>query len=136
MDISTGLPFVVSDAVVGPIGPAPIGADDLAQDRFREVMNGPLPVDASTAGTPRPREPGADKALGDAILSGVDQLTSEFQQAWAAAQQGRYADTSTWSAGQMIQLQGRLLEASVMLDVIGKGVSKAAQDIEQLTKLS
>lgn len=136
MDISTGLTPAGSDAVIGPLGPAPSDADDWAQDRFREVMNGPLPVDAPAVGTPRPREPGAEQSLGDAILSGVNQLSSQFQQAWEAAQHGRHADASTWSAGQMIQLQGHLLQASVMLDVIGKGVSKAVQDIEQLTKVS
>lgn len=136
MDIATQIPWAGSNAVTGTGAPALSDADDLAQGRFREVMNGPLLMDAPADVNPRRREPNEGKSLGDAILSGVDQLTSDFQQAWAATQQGRAADTSTWSVAQMIQLQGHILEASVMLDVVGKGVSKAVQDIEQLTKVS
>lgn len=119
---------------VGAPSPAAGVADDLAQERFREAMDGPGPVqDASPKAGPA-TELAKGSTLGDAILSGVSQLSSDFQHAWAQKHHGLNSDMNTWSAAQLVQFQAHVQTSSALLDVMGKGVSKVVQGIEQITK--
>jgi hypothetical protein len=68
-------------------------------------------------------------------LSGLDRLGADFQQAWAGKSLTLDSDPSSWTPAQLLQLQVQTQRASTVIDVMGKGVSKVVQGIEQLTKV-
>lgn len=135
MDVSAKPPQLTSGLTAAAHVPAALAADDGAEDRFRDALNssafGNVPSSPPAASV----EPAGGETLGDAILSGVSRLTSDFQQAWSKKNEALAGDMSTWSMGQFMQFQGHVLTASTTLDLVGKGVSKVVQGVEQLTKI-
>jgi len=135
MDVKSAASIAIPGGVVGGSGPPALPVDDLVQDRFQQALEGP--VSAPGAGAPTPDSlavrPGG--SLGDAILSGLDRLGADFQQAWAGKSLTLDSDPSSWTPAQLLQLQVQTQTASTVIDVMGKGVSKVVQGIEQLTKV-
>ncbi len=126
-----------------PLGPAPRGSaltgpDDLVSDRFREAMSrSPDAVSPAFPASPpgQGQGPGQPASLGDAVLAGVTRMSSQLQQAWSETRVGLAADLESWSPARLLKFQGQVLEVSMIFDVATKGVSKAIQDVEQLTKM-
>ena len=44
-------------------------------------------------------------------------------------------DPTTWNPAQLLQLQANVQTASTLMEVMGKGVNKVVQSVEQLTKV-
>ncbi len=135
MDISTGrIPRSSSHTLEGGPSPASRLGDDFAGERFRGAMDDPVPVqEAPTAAKPE-AAPAPGSTLGDAILSGVNRLSADFQHSWAQKEAGLSSDMNSWSAAQLVQFQAHVQTAGAVMDLMGKGVSKVVQGIEQVTK--
>ncbi len=135
MDIATGrYPRTPGHSLEGSGRPASGPSDDLAVERFRGAMEDPAPVQAApTAATPE-ASPIQSPTLGDAILSGVNRLSADFQHSWAEKQAALAGDMSTWSAADLTRFQAHVQTASAVMEVVGKGVSKVVQGIEQVVK--
>jgi hypothetical protein len=72
--------------------------------------------------------------LGDAILGKLDNLSSHYQD---AVKHAHDALDGTRSPGlhDMLRLQFNMTVVTMEIDVLGKGVSKVVQTLDQLTKL-
>lgn len=154
MDISAlamtaALPAVAAPAAVVPV---PDAANQLAATRFAEMMAAPAPVSPPAepvaqaplavlpqAVTPVALPPPAlaapdNRTMGDSILSGMQGLSAEFQQSWttvnAALQSG-----SEMSTTDMLRMQMGLVQMTIQHEFIGKTVSRATQNLDQLVKL-
>jgi hypothetical protein len=135
---------------------SPITSDDLAQPEGPPgVPFFGLTHKASPAVTPT--------TAGDALLNSLGALSSEMQRAWqglwtsASALQGRGVGAAGAEAGlptgvapdgaesadapglpsisQIIGIQVGLVEVSVMLEIAGKGTSKAIQNLNEMVKM-
>jgi hypothetical protein len=73
--------------------------------------------------------------LGDAILRRLDSLGSEFRKKVDHLQESLKVPPGTFSVQQMLQLQMEMSMVSIEVEVVGKGVQKAVQHADQLTKL-
>lgn len=137
MDIKTGVAsFSMAGegrGVIDKILPT-LSADDLVQERFRAELDG-LGQKAEAAEAAGVEERVAGGTLGDAILLGLGQLNSEFQQAWAQKQQVLASDPRDWSVGEMVMFQAQAQTVSTVVDLVSKGVNKVVQGVEQLTKI-
>jgi hypothetical protein len=68
-------------------------------------------------------------------LSGLNRLGADFQQAWNQKNLALASDSTAWTPSQLLQLQANVQTSSALMDVMGKGVSKVVQGVEQLTKV-
>jgi hypothetical protein len=74
--------------------------------------------------------------LGDAILRRMDSLGSDFRKKVDHIQEMLKVAPGTYSTHQMLQLQMEISLVSIEVEVVGKGVQKAVQHADQLTKLN
>ena len=126
---------IASAAMSGGSGAPSLPVDDLVQQRFQEALDAPV---SAGVGVPTPgaiTNPVQGGSLGDAILSSIDRLSADFQQAWAQKNLVLDSDPNTSSPAQLLQLQVHAQTASTLMDVMGKGVNKVVQGVEQLTKI-
>lgn len=126
-----------------PTGPAPTipatvvsePQDDLVSRQFADVMtSGPVSADTpeSVSGTTPATGP---PSLGDAILSGLTQVTSGFQQAWDNVRVGVPSEMAAMSLSEMYEKQIQLFDFSLQVQTLGHGVSKVSQDLNELLKI-
>ncbi len=73
--------------------------------------------------------------LGDAILRRMDSLGTNFRNKVDHVYEMLKVPPGTYSAQQMLQLQMGVSMISIEVEVVGKGVQKAVQHADQLTKL-
>ena len=135
MDIKPIAPAAMSGGMTGGSGASSLPADDLAQDRFQETLDGPLSAPGAGLPTPGSTTAAQGGSLGDAILSGLNRLGADFQQAWSQKNLALASDSTAWTPSQLLQLQANVQTSSALMDVMGKGVSKVVQGVEQLTKV-
>jgi type III secretion protein I len=135
MDVKPIASTAMSGEMTGGSGAPSLPADDLVQDRFQEALNGPMSAPGVAMPPPGSATPAQGGSLGDAILSGMDRLSADFQQAWAQKNLALSSDSSTWTPAQLLQLQANVQTSSALMDVMGKGVNKVVQSVEQLTKV-
>lgn len=116
---------------------APVAADPLATARFAELMGGAPPAVAdpsAPAANPPALPPPGERSVGDAVLAGMQNLSGEFKASWQMVQ-------STLDSGQamtlpdMLKMQMGLAQMSIQHELIGKAVSRSAQNLDQLVKL-
>jgi hypothetical protein len=109
--------------------PSPAAAGDA--ERFQKLM--------STEGTPdvdsmTPIARGAG-TLGDAILSKMNAVGKNYQKTAAEFNDSAIDGTSALGLSAMLRLQGRMIQVSLEIDVVSKGIAKGLQHVDQLTKL-
>lgn len=114
---------------------APVPPDDLASRQFSDLMGNVNPVQEATRTTPRPEALAGQRSLGDAILTGLTHLTSDVQRAWAGVHTGIASGVVLPSISEMYAKQVQLMEFTLQYHVIGHGLSKANQDLNELIKL-
>lgn len=127
-----------------------VGADDLAAARFSEMMNARAIEDTETnidakraaaaqtvqgteTGNQANKEP-EPKSVGEAILDGVRNLSTDFQASWktvATTLDGSQPITMT----EMLKLQMTLVQMSIQYEMVGKAISRSTQNIDQLVKM-
>lgn len=122
------------------VGPT-MAPDDLTAQRFREAMAAPPVAEPVAPDIVAPADQAApppmiikSATLGDAILGGIQNLSSEFQQSWrtvhAALESGNQMTMT-----EMLKLQMGLVQVSVQYEMMGKAISRSTQNIDQLVKM-
>lgn len=111
--------------------------------RFTNLLAGPLagnpqPADAvvatppvGAAGSARP----ASTSLGEDILRGLESVSNSYQEHVQHANGLLDSDANQIGVMDLLKLQVRLVETSMQVEVVTKGVSKMIQNVDQLTKL-
>jgi type III secretion protein I len=112
-------------------------ADPLATARFEQVMNiqpvplAPATAEANAAALAIPTGP---RTMGDSILSGMQNLSTDFQQSWKSVSAALEAG-DTMTTTDLLKLQLGLTQMSVQYDLVGKAISRSTQNLDQLGKL-
>jgi type III secretion protein I len=124
----------VTDQPVGLAAP-----DVSATARFNAVMS-PQPSEATYGvagvgmGEANVSVNPASATLGDKILNGMQNLSSEFQQSWKTV--GKALESSgSLSTTDLLKLQLGITQVSIQYDLVGKAISRSTQNIDQLVKL-
>jgi len=139
MDIaSVGMAINVATTQATPVVPAT--ADALATERFAAIMQADPAVISQRAlpiqsGSPTFQTPLATGTMGERILSGLNNLSSDFQQSWKNVNDVLDGGGSLTTA-EMLKLQMNLTQMSIQYDLVGKVLSKSTSNIEQLVKIS
>jgi type III secretion protein I len=125
----------VTDQPVGLAAP-----DVSATARFNAVMS-PQPSEAAygVAGVGMGEANNisvnpASATLGDKILNGVQNLSSEFQQSWKTVNKA-LDPSGSLSTTDLLKLQLGITQVSIQYDLVGKIISRSTQNIDQLVKL-
>ena len=119
---------------LAPAAPALRAADDLVVEEFDSAIR----PDASA--TEPGRQPKAapaavgGKSLGDAILAGIEDVAGQSMASWREVQNGLNRSTG-FTTAEVINFQGQVIQFGFLYEVVGKAVSKAAQNIDSLVKL-
>jgi len=119
-------------AQVEVLSPA-VRVEDVDAARFAEMVQ-PVVVpgdvslttiaDVAPTGTP-----------GDSILEGMKSLGADFRESWSAMKAALDAPMSQMTLADMMRLQLQMVQISVQVELVGKTISKATTNIDQLTKL-
>ncbi len=121
---------------VGAGGTALAVPDARAAERFAEIMQA-TPVSADPAATevlPAAVLPATQQTMGDKILGGLNSLSTDFQQSWKSVTT-MVESGSMSTMTDMLKLQMNLTQMSIQYDLIGKGISRSTQNVEQLVKI-
>lgn len=118
---------------------APLAADPLAMERFAELMGGtqptaPAALNESTAALALPPPPPQDRTMGDSILASMQSVSSGFKQSMGMVQ-AALDSGQAMTMSDMLRVQMGLAQVSVQYELVGKAVSRAAQNLDQLVKL-
>lgn len=116
---------------------APLAADPLATERFAELMGGtqptaPAALNESAAALALP--PPQDRTMGDSILASMQSVSSGFKQSMGMVQ-AALDSGQAMTMSDMLRVQMGLAQVSVQYELVGKAVSRAAQNLDQLVKL-
>jgi len=115
-----------------------------ATQRFSELMR---PAAAESAGAvvaavPAPDAPALEPAaakgpgsVGDQILNGMQNVSDEFRGHWTRVSEMLRAHNPELSMESMLKLQMHLTQASMQYDMLGKAVSRATQNFDQLVRV-
>jgi type III secretion protein I len=113
-------------------------ADPLAAARFSAIME--APVEAVPQMPEVQLQPVAAEALqangtmGDSILSGMQNLSVEFQQSWKTVNSALESG-SAMTTSDMLKLQMGLTQMSIQYELVGKAISRSTQNLDQLVKM-
>ncbi len=118
-------------------------ADPVAVQRFGDSLAAaPVPAGSipSVGATPdsgavlrtqdAPRIPGT---LGDNILKGLQNVSEDFRKSWSNV--NATLDGKVDTISELLKLQMSMAQMSLQFELVGKGVSRATQNIDQLVKL-
>jgi type III secretion system YscI/HrpB-like protein len=122
---------------------APAPADGAEAARFRGLVNGDTatvgPVADGQAAATLIAAPqaaaGQPVNLGDAILRGIDGIRENFRTAWDTVTAFGGPDSPPVGPQELFQFQLKVVETSFQYEMIGKVVSKAEQNVEQVVKM-
>lgn len=78
---------------------------------------------------------GGAHTLGEKILARLDAVGSQFRTNMERTHAMLEAGPANMSLKDLFQLQMEMAQVSLEIELVGKGVSKAVQHVEQLTKL-
>ena len=126
----TGMLGAVVAQLATPAAAAPSEAD---ASQFAQMVQQPdAPIQAGA-----PAATGTALALtpGDSILNGMNALGTDFKDAWAAMQQALARPQGEMTVAEMLRLQLHMVQLSVQVEMVGKTISKATQNLDQLAKL-
>lgn len=83
-------------------------------------------------------EPAAVKgpaSVGDRVLNGMQNVSDEFRGHWTRVSEMLRAHNPELSMESMLKLQMHLTQASMQYDMLGKAVSRATQNFDQLVRV-
>ena len=111
----------------------PARIQDVDATRFAEMVQ-PMaaPGDVSLASLAGVEPTGTP---GDSILEGMKSLGSDFRESWSAMKAALDRPLDQMTLADMMRLQLQMVQLSVQVELIGKAVSKASSNIDQLSKL-
>lgn len=114
--------------------------DDRVVEDFNGALNGPAQPAAAAAAAPAheaesPTPVAPARTIGDAILAGIHAYSSDLRGAWQAIRTSGPQEGEALSVARLVQLQAHIVEFSVLSELVGKGVSKAVQDLDALVKM-
>ena len=145
--IITGVPLLAEPASTGAALPVK-AADELAAAQFNQVMSAASPpvaaespssAIASTAISPAAAnaDSPADLApapLGETILNGLQNLSTEYQKQVAALNQALQS-TNEINVSDMLRAQSALIQVTLHHELIGKVATDATYYVDELVKL-
>lgn len=109
---------------------------DLTADsaRFSELING---QDIQAVGTVQQLDGSSSitRTMGDVILAKLDSVGSKFTTAVEKVHHRLDTMPQTLSLPELLKLQLEVATVSLEVELVGKGVSKAVQHVDQLSKL-
>lgn len=111
--------------------------DDSATARFAAIMKSSEVDKAgpSQSATIPAREPAASHtSLGDRMLASLQGTSEGFKNVWSQTQARLQSDTSL-QMQEMLAMQMQIAQMSVGYEVIGKGVSRITQNVDQLVRV-
>lgn len=124
----TSVSATSSASTAGGAQTSHVSAADVS--RFNALLSAPSSLQAQPPGHGVSASPPV--TLGDAILQNLQRRASAIQKDWSTAQ-GLLAQEPL-SASHLVRVQYAVLSASVQYDLVGKGISKASQDLDQLLR--
>ena len=74
----------------------------------------------------------SSKTLGDAILNTLQTASTEMQQNWQKA--AEVVAGKELNMADMLQLQMTVVQTSIQYELLGKGISKSTQNLDQILK--
>lgn len=121
-------------------GPEAIAPPELDADGQRaagfltESLSAP---DNAPAVTDRlPASAGGLANMGDAIIRGMQAVGQHYQETTNGLHASiKESAASPLNIGGLLQIQARLIEVTMEVEVVSKGISKTTQHVDQLTKL-
>ena len=129
---------MVADTATAKAVPATLPPDDLAAARFNAIMQPAQAAPADATGTVAPLA-GADgvaagktASLGDTVLRGMQNLSTEFKQTFDWV---RGALDGQVSMNDMLKLQIGITQSSLKYDLVGKAIGRSTQNLDQLVKM-
>ena len=134
-----GAPLDVGPADLVP--PAILAPDAAATTRFSEMMAAPVDGAVPAQAAPvtgaidqaYPPVPAAGGTIGDSVLNGLRNMSSDFQQSWQKVHAA--LDTPNVTITELLKLQMGLTQMSIQYDMVGKAISRSTQNLDQLVKL-
>lgn len=84
--------------------------------------------DLNLGPTPSP----ASNTLGEAILNTLQSASTQMQQSWQQA--AEVVAGKDINMADMLQLQMTVVQTSIQYELLGKGISKSTQNLEQILK--
>lgn len=144
----------VAVSVTPPVArPAASGLDI---DRFREafaavpvatdaasVASASAPIDASVPAARMAAvngepvavvsgKPAAPTSLGDAILNGLKSASADINRNWSEV--ASTVSKPMLTTSEMLRIQVTLIQTSVQYELLGKGISRSTQNLDQILK--
>ena len=111
-----------------------VAVDPLATARFAELMGGAPPAALAEPPATLALPPPQDRSMGDSILAGMQGLSTDFRQSLGMVQAALDGGQSM-PVADMLRMQMGLVQMSVQYELVGKAVSRTAQNLDQLVKL-
>jgi type III secretion protein I len=115
----------------------PLPADALATAQFSNLMAVPeiTPLQPPVATEATVRATSLDKpTMGDNILGGLQSMASEFKQNVSNVTASLEAGTNM-GISELLKVQVGLMQMSVQIEMVGKGISRSTQNLDQLVKI-
>lgn len=136
MEIIANLSSVRLDPALSAV-PVAAAPDAAAVQRFAALMQPPAPEAASAAvGTASVHAAAiAPQSFGDRVLSGMHSVSNDFRESWTRAAATLGPDGAAMDMKQLMSLQLHLAQASVQYELVGKGISRATQNFDQLVRV-
>jgi hypothetical protein len=105
--------------------------------RFSNLLGAPPPLVDAPADVPEVDLPPVEgkRGMGDAILDSMQAVGRDYADNWRRVQGAMRSDLSGLSSTELVHMQLDLAEVAMHADIISKGISKAVQEVDQLTKL-
>ncbi|MBC7378381.1 MAG: hypothetical protein H7346_13245 [Burkholderiaceae bacterium] len=128
---------VPSSAVDSPVLRSVSEADearlaDLLSARDAQASQAAQPVEPPAADVQPLR---SNNTMGDAMLRNLDTAGRSYTEMNAKIYQALSVGGSNLNTTDLLRIQLMLVDSSMKVDMISKGISKATQEIDQLTKL-
>ncbi|THF57272.1 EscI/YscI/HrpB family type III secretion system inner rod protein [Pseudothauera rhizosphaerae] len=143
MEIHSNQFLILALAPNTVVAPDPAGAaaavDATQAERFRTLVQGEAVAPAAAEGHMAvgmpPPPPGPPANMGEAILKGMDELRADFRNTWESVTKLGGPEQPAVSPHELFQFQLKVIESSFHYEMVGKVVSKAEQNLEQIVKM-
>lgn len=139
MDISTVSMALSASANPAPVAPVELQpADERATAQFASMMAAPIPAaelaPVTLTDTSVMVVPVQPPTMGDQILNGLQTVSSELKQSISDVSAALKPGVDV-SVSDLLRVQMGLMQVSVTYELVGKGISKSTQNLDQLVKL-
>ena len=114
--------------------PRPTTEQNIAGDSLSDLISGLEQPPVFSVGMSQETK-STSNTLGDAILRRLDRLGSSFRQKVDQVSELLETPAGDFSLQKMLKLQMQVSMVSIEIEIVGKGVQKAVQHADQLTKL-